>query len=112
VLSLDRIFKALLTFGFSEPETIVYIHLTNKGPAIAKDLIKSLNINRRQLYRILKNLQQRRMVDCSGFPATFHAKPVDQILIMLINQKHEEAQVIEEKKADLLSIWKSINMKK
>jgi sugar-specific transcriptional regulator TrmB len=111
-LSLDRTFEILLSFGFSQTEARIYTHLASKGPAKARDIIDSLNMNKQQLYRSLKKLRQRRIVDCSGFPATFHAEPVDQVLIMLMNKKHEEAQVIEEKKADLLCIWKSINMKK
>ena len=112
VLSLDRTFELLLSFGFSQTEARIYIHLVSKGPAKARDIIDTLNMNKQQLYRSLKKLRQKQIVDCSGSPATFHAKPVDQVLIMLMNKKHEEAQVIEEKKADLLSIWKSINMKK
>ena len=111
-LSLDKTFQVLLSFGFSQTEARIYIHLVSKGPAKARDIIATLNMNKQQLYRSLKKLRQRRIVDCSGFPATFHAKPVDQVLIMLMNKKHEEAHVIEEKKADLLLIWKSINMKK
>lgn len=111
-LSLNQTFEVLLNFGFSQTEARIYIHLVSKGPAKAIDIIDTLNMNKQQLYRSLKKLRQRRIVDCSGFPAIFHAKPVDQVLIMLMNKKHEEAQVIEEKKAGLLSIWKSIDMKK
>lgn len=111
-MSLDRTFEVLLSFGFSQTEVRIYMHLVSKGPAKARDIIDTLNMNKQQIYRSLKKLRQRRIVDYSGSPAIFHAEPVDQVLIMLMNKKHEEAQLIEEKKADLLSIWKAINMKK
>lgn len=111
-MSLDKTFEVLLSFGFSQTDARIYIHLVSKGPAKARDIINTLKMNKQQLYGSLKKLRQRRIVYCSGFPATFHAEPVDQVLIMIMNKKYEEAQVIEEKKADLLSIWKLINMKK
>ncbi len=110
-MSLNRTFKILLSFGLSKTEARVYIHLATKGPTRAKNIIDNLTINKQQLYRCLKKLRKRRIVNCSGFPAIFQAEPVEQVLIMLMNKKHEEAQVKEEKKADLLFIWKSINIK-
>jgi sugar-specific transcriptional regulator TrmB len=112
LLSLDQTFEALLSLGFSQTEARIFIHLVGKGPAKAREIIDSLNMNKQQLYRSLKKLRQRRIVDCSGSPGIFQAKPVDQVLLMLMNKKHEEAKAIEEKKADLLCIWKSINIKK
>lgn len=112
VLSLDRTFKVLLSFGFSETEARIYLYLASEGPAKARDVICSLNMNKRTLYRSLKKLRQRRIICCSGSPAIFHAEPIEQVLMMLMNKKHEEAELIEERKADLLSTWKSFNMKK
>jgi sugar-specific transcriptional regulator TrmB len=112
VLNLDRTFELLLSFGFSQTEARIYLHLVSKGPAKARDIIDTLDLNKQQLYRSLKKLRQRRIVDCLGSPAIFNAEPVEQVLIMLTNKKREEAELIEERKADLLSTWKSFNMKK
>lgn len=85
-MSLDKTFEVLLSFGFSQTEARIYIHLVSKGPAKARDIINGLNMNKQQLYRSLKKLRQRRIVDCSGFPAIFHAEPVDQVLIMIMKK--------------------------
>lgn len=111
-MTLDRTVKVLLSFGFSKTEARVYIHLVSKGPAKAKNIIDDLTINKQKLYRCLKKLRKRKMVNCSGFPAIFQAEPVEQVLTMLINNKQEEIKLMEEKKADLLSTWKTIEIKK
>jgi sugar-specific transcriptional regulator TrmB len=112
VLSLNRTFEVLLSFGLSQTEARVYIHLATKGPAKAKNIIDELTINKQQLYRCLKKLRKRRIINFSGFPAIFQAEPVEQVLTMLMSKKQEEAKLVEEKKTELLYTWKTIEIKK
>jgi len=111
-LSLNRVFKALLSFGLSKTEAKIYIHLATKGPTRARDIIDDLKINKQQLYRSLKKLRNRRIVNYTGFPAIFYAESVEEVLEILIKEKNEQAQLIEEKKAGLLSLWESFSLRK
>jgi HTH-type transcriptional regulator, sugar sensing transcriptional regulator len=111
-LSLERIFKALVNLGLSQTETRVYIHLAIKGQAEARSIIYNLKINKQQLYRCLKRLRNKKIVNSNlAFPAMFSAVPFEKALKILINTKNEQAGIIEEKKAGLLTIWDSINAK-
>ena len=108
-LSLERIFKALLSLGLSQIEAKIYIYLSTKNPMKAKDIICNLKINKQQLYRNLKSLRNKKIVTSSQeFPATFNTVPLEKALKILIKTKFEQAQDIKEKKATLLSHWSSI----
>lgn len=112
VLSLNRLFNALLNFGLSKTEAKIYIYLANDGPSRARDIIDALTMNKQQVYRTLKKLRNRRIVNSTGFPATFYAESVEAVLKNLMKEKHEQAQLIEETKTGLLSLWDSFSLKK
>ena len=101
-----------MDLGLSQTDARVYIHLATKGQAEARIIIYNLKINKQQLYRSLKRLRNKKIVSSNlGFPALFSAVPFEKALRILINTKNEQAEVIEERKADLLTIWDSINAK-
>ena len=52
-LSLERIIKALVGLGLSQSDAEVYVHLATTGPATARNIMDTLAINKRQLYRSL-----------------------------------------------------------
>jgi sugar-specific transcriptional regulator TrmB len=108
-LSLERIFRTLLDLELSKTDAYVYIHLATKGPAKARIISHNLKINRQQLYRSLRNLRVKKIVDSNlEYPAIFNAVPFEKALKILIKIKEEQAEKIEEKKSGLLSIWESI----
>ena len=106
---MDRIIEALLKLELSQTDVRVYIHLSTKGPAKAKIIICNLAMNKQQLYRSLKNLRKKGIINSNlEYPATFMAIPFEKALKILIKIKEEQAEKIEEKKDRLVSIWKSI----
>jgi len=112
-LSLERILNIMLSLGLSQTDAKVYIYLASKGPMKARDIICNLKINKQQLYRSLKKMRNKGIVNSSqGFPTIFSTESFEKALKVLIMEKKKQAQHIEEKKVDLLSLWNLINNEK
>ncbi|MFX0067194.1 MAG: helix-turn-helix domain-containing protein [Candidatus Hermodarchaeota archaeon] len=106
-MSLERIFKALVSLSLSETDAKIYIHLATKGPAIARMITKNLSINSGQVYRSLKHLQKKDIIKSNNeYPTEFSALPFEKVLDMLIELKEEQAQDIKNRRKALLSSWK------
>jgi len=112
-LSLKRIFKALVSLGLSESEARVYMFIETKGPAKTKRMATALQINRTHLYRILKRLQDKRILKIIvGRPAKFSALPFEEALSLLIQCKKKNAKTAQNNKKELLSDWQIMIKKK
>jgi sugar-specific transcriptional regulator TrmB len=108
-LSQDLILSKLIDIGFTEQEARIYILLAKIGPSKAKDISRTLRINKVQVYRNLRNLQNRDFVEPSlGCPAHFSATPFDKIIDLVAESKSAEAMLLRSNKASLLSIFELI----
>ena len=109
-MSLERIFKALVSLGLSQIDARVYIYLATKGSKIARQICDSLKINKQIIYPSLKNLQNKQVITISNTrPAIFSAIPFEVVLDMLIRIKFEQSEEIVENKKELVASWKSID---
>ena len=107
-MSLERIFKALVSLGLSQTDARVYIHLATKGPAQARRIIDNLSVTKRQVYRSLNRLQNKSIIIANDKrPKEFSALPFETVLDMLIDLKHEQAQDIKKRRKELLSNWRA-----
>ncbi len=101
---MEKIPSFLRDLGLSEKETQIYLFLARKGPKIASDLSLFLEINRVQIYRFLKNLQSKGIVECTfEYPASYVAVPFRKLLDLQINRKKEEARSLEDNREELVS---------
>lgn len=107
-MSLERIFKALVSLRLSETDARVYIHLATKGSARARKITNDLAINKRQIYRSLKRLQHKGIIMANDeHPAEFSALPFEEVLDILIDLKEEQSQEIKKRRKELLSSWRT-----
>jgi len=103
------VFKTLTGLGFSEADAQVYVFLSKKGLQRGRDVAKALKMNKQQLYPCLKNLQSKGIVSVTlEHPARFSAVPFESVLDLFVKAKMDEAQRIQQSKADILSDWQSI----
>ena len=103
-MSLERIIKALIGLGLSQTDAEVYVHLATAGPATARSIINNLTINKRQIYRSLKALQQKGIASGNEeYPAEFYAVYFEKALDLLLDVKKEQAKSIEASKAELIA---------
>jgi sugar-specific transcriptional regulator TrmB len=112
-LSLEQIVKAIVSIELSETDARVYVFLALNGPHRAREISSRMNLYKAQLYRVLKSLQSKGMVNASPeYPARYSAVLFEKVLDLLIKAKKEQQQALQESKEELLSTWRSITKKK
>lgn len=109
-LSHERLLlKVLVSLGIRKVDAEVYLFLATEGPKKGRDIADALKMYKQQLYRSLKNLQEKGLVKASlERPARFSAVSFENVLDSFKEAKLEETKFIEEKKDELLSRWRSI----
>lgn len=104
--------KTLRIFGLSEKEAEAYIFLGKRGALKGSEITRQLKMNKGQVYRILKGLQKKGIVETTlEYPTRFIAVPFENVVDSFIKSKREEVDLIEESKQDLISDWKKISKK-
>jgi len=102
--------NALHNFGVTKKETEVYLFLVKRGPQKTSQINKVLKKNKGQLYRILKNLKNKGLIETTlEYPTRYVATPLENVIDSFIQSKKEEFVRIEETKEDLISHWKKIS---
>jgi len=110
-MSQEQILKTLTELGLTRIDSQIYIYVSKRGPLRGREIAQALGMSKQQLYRSLKNLQIRGLVDCTlEYPAQFSALPFDKAVDLSIQVKLAEAQRIKESKHELLSNWQSMSV--
>jgi sugar-specific transcriptional regulator TrmB len=105
----EPIEKVLKSFGLTEKETEVYIFIAKHGFLKGREITIQMKIDKGQLYRILRNLQKKGIVEATlEYPTRFTATPFETVIDTFVKSKREEVAQIEEARKDLLSVWKKI----
>jgi sugar-specific transcriptional regulator TrmB len=108
-LTQEWILKTLIELGFSEDEAEVYLLLYTNGPKKAKDIIDELKIYKRKVYRILKKLQDTKIIQAKPtHPTQFQIIQFDNFLDLLIKNCLDDANLLEARKPKLFANWKII----
>ena len=101
--------ETLKDLGLTERDSEVFILLSKKGPIVARDMLRIVKISKAQLYRSIRCLQSKGMVESTlECPARFSAVSFDEILDLSVKSKRDEVQKIEEEREDALLQWKSL----
>jgi sugar-specific transcriptional regulator TrmB len=108
-MNREWMLMALAKIGFTGTDAQVYTLLATEGPRKARDIAEALKMHRQQLYRSLKKMQNKGVVNASlEYPALFSAVLFEKVLDRLIQTKMEQQQVLQESKEHLLSTWRAI----
>jgi PAS domain S-box-containing protein len=111
-LDQELALKTLLELGLTPIDAQIYLFLIKKGPKKGKELLASLKINRQQLYRSLKALQSRGIVNSTlERPACFVPIPPQQVIDIAIKNKENEFTQLSNKRKDILAILQSAEIK-
>jgi pimeloyl-ACP methyl ester carboxylesterase/sugar-specific transcriptional regulator TrmB len=109
-LSETTIIEVLQNLGLTEKEAEVYIFLAKRGPIKGVEVAKHLRKHKAQIYRILRRLQAKNLVEATlEAPTRFAAVPFEKVLDQFIKIKQEEAVFVERKKKDWLRNWEGIS---
>jgi pimeloyl-ACP methyl ester carboxylesterase len=100
----------LLDYGLTNKEADIYIFLAKNVILTGGEISKRTKIARSLVYRILKNLQTKGLVEPTlESPTRFVAVPFDKALDLIIKTKKQEALKVEREKQDLIEDWKTIS---
>ena len=107
-LTQEWMLKTLVNLGFEQQDAEVYVYLALNGPKKAKDIATALKTYERQVYRSLKKLQNKEIVNATpDLPANFSVISLDKLLDLLARASLEEARRIEQERDRILRLWKS-----
>jgi sugar-specific transcriptional regulator TrmB len=107
-MTQEWMLKTLVELGFSQQEAEVYL-LLRYCPKKALEISSELKINKRKVYRILKKLQETKIIQAkTGLPTQFQAISLDNFLDLLIQNYLREATFLEEEKTKIFANWRSI----
>jgi sugar-specific transcriptional regulator TrmB len=111
-LSLERIFKALVSLGLSERDAQVYVYLALKGPTKTGSIVDNLKMSGQQIHRSLKYLQDKGIVFAdSKSRGVFSALAFEKALKLLIETEKTKNQILQDTKEALLSDFKTATKK-
>ena len=99
----------LQNFGLTDKQADVYLFLVKRSIAAGGEISKQTKIDRSVIYRILKSLQAKGLVEQTlESPIRFMAVPVDKALDLIIKAKQEEIKAVEKAKKDLIEDLEAI----
>ena len=103
----------LRDFGLTSKEADTYIFLAKHEVLTGGEIAKQTRIARSLVYRILKSLQAKGLVEPTlESPKRFVAIPFEKALDLIIKTRQEEALRVEREKKDLLEDWRVISSTK
>jgi len=109
----EEINWVLSELGLSAKEVKVYLYAAKRGPQKAIELSKNLKMHKVEVYRFLKNLENKGLMESTlERPTRFTANPFEQVLDSLISEKRKTTAALQEKKKTILNQWKSMNVEK
>jgi len=109
-LSTDKVSEALKNFGLTKKEADTYTFLAIHGAQRSGEIAKKTKMHRGEVYRILKNLQAKGLVQSTlEAPTRFIAVPFENLIESFIESKRNEAASIENAKQDLIKDWTAIS---
>lgn len=107
-MSLKRIINVLGKLGLSQTDAKVYIYLAANGPNKARAIVDYLKINRGQVYKSLRRLQNKgATISSNEHPIKFIAVPFEDVLDILMKIKKEQAKILQESKEELISDFRT-----
>lgn len=99
----------LRKMNLSRNEARVYIFLAKNGAQKAQQITEHLNIHRTETYNILKKLENQGLVSrILKRPMKFIATSFETVLTTHINERKQKIHHLEQRKIELLQIWKSL----
>lgn len=111
-LDEKRLYDILRELGLSKKQADIYMFLSRRGPQKANTVATHLNIDRAQIYRSLKILQEKGILELTiEAPTRYIAVPIEPLIESYIKGKKNEVTSLEVEKTELINYFKSISTK-
>ena len=100
--------RILTELGLTSCEARVYIAIASMGTCTARSISKSAKVTKPDVYRSLKTLQERALIEkIISSPTLFKALPVGEIISLLLERKDKEYKLLQEKSKQLKRSFKN-----
>jgi sugar-specific transcriptional regulator TrmB len=111
-LTQEWMIKTLVSLGQSQLDAEIYVFLSTRGPQNWRSIAAALKLHKQQVYRSLKRLQARRIVNSyAERPAIFSSISFEEVLDLFLQVKKQQADALKENREKLLSRWQAITKK-
>lgn len=108
-MSADRFAQRLRDLGFNGEETQIYVFLSAMGPTPARIIARRFNSNRMKVYRSLKTLEERSLVQrVMGRPVKFVAVSLKTVLARQKDGLRKRLTDIEGSEGALIEEWENL----
>ena len=111
-MTQEWMIKTLVSLGLSQVDAEIYVFLSTQGPHNGKSIAETMKLYKQVLYRSLKKLQARGIVNSSAErPTLFSSIPFEDVLDLFLEIKVKEADILQESREEILSSWRAITKK-
>ena len=108
-MSLERIVKAIMSMNLSETGAQVYVFLALNGPHRAREISRRMVLNKAQLYRSLRSLQDKGIaLTTADSPSVFSVIPFERLLDLLVETRKQQESALRDAREELLSSWQKV----
>lgn len=98
-----------MSMDLSETDAQVYVFLALNGPHRAREISRRMNLYKAQLYRSLRNLQDKDIaLATADSPAVFSVIPFERLLDMLVKIRKEQEGALRDAREELRSSWQKV----
>ncbi len=99
-------FQTLTIAGFTQHEAEIYVFIEDNKPQNVANIKKALNFNKRMIYRIIKKFKQMGIATATGDRHAYYTvMPFDALLDLLKNVSTQQADALQARKTEILSLW-------
>ena len=111
VQAINDIVAELQEYGLTRNEARVLVLLAKTGASKASEVARSVQINRTETYRTIRNLQRRGLVEATlERPVRFQSVPFDRCLQILVDERKARLRILEERGEDLRQQFEGIRV--
>lgn len=105
----DRFLSLLGTFGLSERERKIYYFLLTSGKRTANECAKFLGISRMETYRIIKDMERKRLVlSVPGRPVKYQAESIEFVTYSIMDEFTKRIKSMELAREEILSLFERL----
>jgi sugar-specific transcriptional regulator TrmB len=96
--------EVLVGLGLSSRQARVYLALQKAGDAKAKTIAEYAQVERQEVYYLIEDLKLKGLVEQNlKSPTSYTATPIDQAIILLLEQKSDELSTLSKKATKLVT---------
>jgi sugar-specific transcriptional regulator TrmB len=99
----EKVVKGLVVFGLTKDDAEMYLFLLRAGPCSAGTVERRMRVNRMRIYRQLRSLQEKGLVETSmGRPAEFTALPLEHLLNGHLEKQRHLVATLERSRDEII----------